>query len=173
MSWQPLTCCKKLVDVGASLLSHQWTFADNYECIKISSTEYKVISLNQSCQSKVNGSYQNAADVLPKFLRIRLVHKANDTLYCSCKFFERMGIMCRHIVCVLKSIDGYNEPSHHDCAIRWWNDYMYYNIAYMNDDIHNDNKRSDDCLTNVCNLFKCLETKDITGPSCDSKIWTM
>ena len=70
MSWQPLTCCNKLVDVGASLLSHQWTFADNYECIKISSTEYKVISLNQSCQSKVNGSFQNAADVLPKFLRI-------------------------------------------------------------------------------------------------------
>ena len=58
MSWQPLTCWNKLVDVGASLLSHQLLCADNYECIKISSTEYKVISLNQSSKSKDNGLFE-------------------------------------------------------------------------------------------------------------------
>ena len=53
-SWYTLLCCKKLVHVGASLLTNQWTGAENYEYVKVSGTEFKVISLYKETSKPKN-----------------------------------------------------------------------------------------------------------------------
>ena len=170
-SWYSLSCCKKLVHVGASLLSNQWNGAKNYESVKVSGTEFKVISLYKQTSKPTNELNEDISRILPKFWRIRIVHKLNGVLYCSCKHFERIGIMCWHIANVLQSIPGYKEPSHRDCAIRWWCDYMYYNTCSGMSLEQNMKSKSDDGMINLFSLFNCLETSDIKGPVCDSNLW--
>ena len=96
----------------------------------------------------------------------------HGVLFCSCKHFERMGIMCLHIATVLQKIPGYKEPSRHDCAIRWWCDYMYYKKCSEMSLENNMKSKSDDGLRNLFSLFNCLENNDIKGPNCDSELWT-
>ena len=74
-------------------------------------------------------------------------------MYCSCKHFERHGIPCRHQLAVLKSIPGYEEPTHHDVSICWWSDYQYKDIS---------NEIEDEEL---CRTFDFMERHDIKGPS--------
>ena len=50
----------------------------------------------------------------------------NNTLFCSCGYFERIGIMCSHISNVLSCMKGYTEPSHHDLSICWWKLYHFH-----------------------------------------------
>ena len=154
------------------MLSSHWDAAKNYECTKVSSTEFKVISLYEPTSTPDNVLNGDISNIKPKFRRVRTVHKRKDVVFCSCKYFERMGLMCRHIACVLKSVPGYTMPSHHDCAIRWWSDYMYYNIAALNENLSQVKRAHDDSLLNVEKLFKCLEVNDIKGPSCDSDSWS-
>jgi hypothetical protein len=74
----------------------------------------------------------DAADVLgpiQRFSRVRRVEMLEGTniLLCSCMYFERTGIPCRHLMNVLDSIcPGYNGISHHDVSVMWWSDFNKY-----------------------------------------------
>jgi hypothetical protein len=56
---------------------------------------------------------------IPKFIRTRTVRLIGDNLVCSCGFFERLGLPCRHLYYVLQ-----RGPIPEDCATRWRRDYI-------------------------------------------------
>jgi hypothetical protein len=56
---------------------------------------------------------------IPKFIRTRRVRLIGDNLVCSCGFFERLGLPCRHLFYVLQ-----RGPIPEDCATRWRRDYI-------------------------------------------------
>ena len=56
---------------------------------------------------------------VPKFIRTRMVRLIGDYLVCSCKFFERLGLPCRHLFYILQ-----RGPIAADCATRWRRDYI-------------------------------------------------
>ena len=63
---------------------------------------------------------------LPHFLRFRYVQRCNITggFCCTCPFSKSYGIVCRHIIHVVKSYS--TKPyifSHHDVDVRWWTTY--------------------------------------------------
>ena len=61
-----------------------------------------------------------------EFYRVYIVKAVrNMQLMCSCKFFERHGLPCRHLLRII------GEPRLTSCSVRWWNRYEYF---YLRDD---------------------------------------
>ena len=56
----------------------------------------------------------------PKFKRVRKVQLKGEHLTCSCCFYQRHGIPCRHVM----AVNGLPHPD--DIAVRWRRDYGYY-----------------------------------------------
>jgi hypothetical protein len=74
---------------------------------------------------------------IPIFSRIWSVTiDQTRTMFCYCKHFERIGLLCVHMACVAKlchetSVFGshtstFSGFTHHDIAVRWWSSYMYH-----------------------------------------------
>ncbi len=74
---------------------------------------------------------------IPIFSHIRSVTiDDTGTMFCSCKHFERIGLLCVHMACVAKlchetSVFGshtskFSGFTHHDIVVCWWSSYMYY-----------------------------------------------
>ena len=74
-TWQSLSCCQKLISVGALLLSSQWEAAKNYECTKVSGTEFKVLSLYKPSLKPNNVLNGDISKIKLNFYRVRTFHK--------------------------------------------------------------------------------------------------
>ena len=61
---------------------------------------------------------------VPKFVRTRTVSRVGTYLICSCGFFERFGLPCRHLFAVIQ-----RGPRPSDCATRWRRDYLAYGLT--------------------------------------------
>ena len=70
--------------------------------------------------------------LLPIFKRIRVVHIRNGYIYCSCKYRTRYGIDCCHIYPVISQSKEFEESSHHDISVLWWD--TYYQISCLSAD---------------------------------------
>jgi hypothetical protein len=57
-------------------------------------------------------------------VRARTVTKVGAYLLCSCGFFQRFGLPCRHLFAVLE-----RGPRPSDCATRWRSDYLAYGLT--------------------------------------------
>jgi hypothetical protein len=55
---------------------------------------------------------------VPVFVQTRMIQLVNGHLLCSCAFYERFGLSCRHQFVVLGRV-----PTARDCAVRWHHDY--------------------------------------------------
>ena len=93
--------------------------------------------------------------MFPKFHRVRTVTCDNGYLKCSCKFRARFGIDCAHVYHVASQYDGYTEPSHHECSVRWWSSHYLYCNKGNTSDTSNEN--------NLIRCFKLLEKVDLKG----------
>jgi MULE transposase domain/SWIM zinc finger len=66
-------------------------------------------------------------NLIPRFHRVRNVTVENNTFRCSCCFYDRFGLPCRHILHVMELIPGC-ELSIGDVDIRWTK--LYKRFAY-------------------------------------------
>ena len=137
-----MRCAEKLISHGVGLLEHQWEMEQHYECVKVEVRKWLVLS-----------KVLYTPSLIPRFIRTHVVSASDGILYCSCNYFERHGIPCRHQFCVLKSIPRYIEPIHHDLCICWWSDYQYKDISDEQDD------------PQLLKLFQIIEKNDTKGPS--------
>ena len=92
--------------------------------------------------------------LIPSFINTNTVHVQNEIMYCSCCFYERFGLPCRHMLHVLRSFPDYSQPSKIDISIHWWK--SYYQFGYQTD--------PDQIV--ISNLLQDIESKDAKGPHC-------
>ena len=92
--------------------------------------------------------------VIPQFDRVRKVKLVGRCLNCSCNFFERIGLPCRHQIHVLHyhMTPLWTGLSHHDVSIRWWTTYLFF---YRSLDAQHQQ---------ICNALKMLDQNDCKGP---------
>ena len=93
--------------------------------------------------------------LLPRFRRIRTVTRKDGLLYCSCCFRQRYGIDCSHIYNVVSQFQSYTEPSHHECALRWWSSYSLYGLAFNSSNTENEK--------NLMRTYEALQRTEYTG----------
>ena len=153
-TWSSLKCSKHLLRRCSILLSDQWSLRSNYQNQRISLNEWKVLY-------KYTGD-EKYHTIVPVFKRLRTVKYSNHHLTCDCCHFERHGIPCRHIYNVLSSFDDYDEPSHHDVAIRYWRKYLFY-PPYLNHDHRYHGE--------IPKLMGLLRDHDTQGPSCERSLF--
>jgi hypothetical protein len=74
---------------------------------------------------------------IPNFSHIQSVTvDQSGTMLCFCKHFERIGLQCVHLACVVtlchdtpvfdSNTSKFSGFTHHDIAVRWWSSYMYH-----------------------------------------------
>ena len=85
------------------------------------------------------------------------MENVDNTLRCSCGFRDRFGIGCAHEYHVISQFSNYDEPSHRECSIRWWNIYSNYGICEKAGD--KDNHKNIELLRN----FHQLQKADLKG----------
>jgi hypothetical protein len=117
--WSNLPTSEHLTHLGEGLVVEQWKIRNNYESRQIEANLFQV--------RRMNHNPKNVA--MPIFKRIRIVSIANDgRLRCSCCYFERIGIVCRHMMHILQSVthEDYSGVSHRDISVFWWSTYAHF-----------------------------------------------
>lgn len=146
-SWTTMSAKTKLNKRGLYLLHHKWELRKTMHCARCSITQWKV-GKNADVLSKWKKS------VIPKFYRVSTVTITDGIAKCDCEYFEEMGVPCECIFCVLSSFPLYDEPSHRDVSVKYWDEYSFFLL--------NENKSNS--TTNK--RFRLLAENDITGPYC-------
>jgi SWIM zinc finger len=178
--WSSLPTADKLTDFGEGLLREQWLTSASYKICGPMENKWLVLynhwNGNQIESSKepstsneslvsVSGktSIESPVSVsnVPKFWRIRVVErcKQSNTLTCSCCYFERVGIPCRHILKVLRTVhgNGFNGVTENDVRVFWRK--RYYKCAVDNG--------SDEDNVIIRQMFFRLLDNDTRGPRLD------
>ena len=140
--WSNLKCAKYVLSRGLNLMEQQWKRRHYYDTVKASPDTWLVL-YNQEIKPSV----------IPIFRRTCEVKCVQNRLFCSCKYFERHGIPCRHQFAVLSQFPDYEEPSHHDMSIVWWSSY---NAEHVSNDMDS---------TTLHDSFQFLEKNDVEGPT--------
>ena len=157
-TWISLSCGDELNLRGEQLLTSEWNKRNMYVSCRSTSTQWLVTYNNELDIRKQNG-YKT---IYPLFKRIRTVTVKNSVLYCSCHMFERFGIPCRHMLCVLDTFPKYNMPSANDVSVIYWKAYSLYCYNHNN---------KDEKSIKLGQLLADLRDKDILGPSCPKKFY--
>ena len=179
-----LKCSSYLVDMGYAMVQDSWFRKNQYQSIALSPTKWLVIPIglpsgkfeeegkplyttkNSITERKagkpidpcIGKSEKKFTDFCPRFKRVRTIELVNNELQCSCCYRKRFGIGCPHeyhIVC--KYYNTYDEPSHHECSVRWWSCYSYYGTtkAAFHENDESNNK--------LLELFYKLQKNDLCG----------
>jgi hypothetical protein len=128
--WSTLPTANSLTRLGESILLTQWE----------ESTKYELTGPYEHCWKVVRHGVYDAAmvskyDKFPKFVRVRSVHRDQDTgvLRCSCNHFERIGISCRHVLAVLRSVygDSFKGLTVESVRVFWWSRYSHYGTSSL------------------------------------------
>ena len=109
----------KIISRGLSLLTVQFNLHSNYENIKIDTGTWYVRMETNSDKGRQSSLYS----VHPIYSRVRTVTVIDGFVKCSCKLFERTGLICRHMFNVLSTFHRYDGPFHHDVSVCWWSNY--------------------------------------------------
>ena len=123
---------QKLTKKGEGLVIQQWNLRDNYISQRVTEKSWLVVCIVDHDHSRKEG-------LIPRFSRVREVSIAADNrvLQCSCMYFERVGIPCRHQMHVLCSVDTKCIGiSHHDVAVTWWKEFLKYGFSNEPDHQH-------------------------------------
>jgi MULE transposase domain/SWIM zinc finger len=114
-----LPTANTLTRFGNGLLLEQWKQREHYKiCGPVDNT--------WQCMRIANATDHLSA-LVPRFTRVRKVSLREARLYCTCEWFERVGIPCRHVLCVLSTVhgEGYNGVSKTDVKVCWWKEYYF------------------------------------------------
>ena len=158
-TWVNLRCSNKLNLRGEQLMCNEWDLRNNYNSIHCSPTQWLI-----RYAPSTNNNVKTYRTVYPLFNRIRTVSIETNYFVCSCKYFERFGIPCRHIFHVFATFTDYKEPSHYDISVIYWKQYMHY--CY-----NNQCTKSDKDSRDLCKLLEHLRKNDIKGPSCPRSLY--
>lgn len=155
--WSDLPTAGHLVTRAEALLHNEWDERHNYDLERHSSSLFMV-------RRKENTEEKRRNAVVPRFRRVREVQiverdifgRKCDCLVCSCCLFERVGIPCRHIQCVLNLLlDNFQGVSHHQVAVRWWS--MYSHAAYKKKGGLSEKEKK------LCETLEAVRGNDITA----------
>ncbi len=115
--WSNNLTCPVVTRYAEGVLQQQYTLAMKpwFNCVQTDSTTWLV-------QGGVEKGLQGTP--VPKYIRTRTVSQVGSFLLCSCGFFQRFGLPCRHLFVVLK-----RGPRPSDCATRWRRDYLAYGLS--------------------------------------------
>ena len=115
----------KIISRGLSLLTEEFNLHGNYENVRVEdATWYVCMNCNMD-----NGRKSSFYSVHPIYSRVRTVTVTKGFMKCSCKLFERTGLICRHMFNVMSTFREYDGPFHHDISVCWWT--TYYKNAGM------------------------------------------
>ena len=151
-TWISLPCGDKLNLRGEQLLTSQWKLRGSYKNHRVASNKWLV-----TFDDKDNHTNNNLKTLYPLFKRVREVTCNCKYFFCTCKYFERFGIPCRHILCVFASFPKYKYPTHNDVSVIYWKQYMHY--AY-------NSSNSYTFSNDVADMLLLLRNNNILGPTC-------
>ena len=154
--WNPMYCAQYLTVLAGNLLLAQLQIKDNFHSIRSSNNEWKVKLYKHSDK-------KNPHKIIPDYVNVRTVTVKKNILYCDCYFFNRIGILCRHLLHVLYKDQNYPGPSHHDISVRWWSIYS--------DKGHCDNIQ-DENDSKISKLLAELHENDTKGPTINISNYT-
>jgi hypothetical protein len=148
--WSDLPTSKHLNTLGESLIVKEWELHKAYGLERVALDTFHV----KHCNPKPVMVKQSAP--IPLFQRVRLVKICRRRLYCSCEYFSRIGLPCRHIMCILTAIcPEYKGVTHHDVSVVWWSIYSLCGYSKSNN-----NER----FHEVSTLCESLRNHDVDGP---------
>jgi len=129
----------KCSHLGAGLLQEQWFLKGNYISCYVASGIWHVVYNNSQLI--------HASNCIPVFHCVRIVTVSMDNfLKCSCYYYERTGIPCRHIWHVMESVHPNDiEPKIEDVCVTWLTSYKLF--AFNTQD--SDNACIDCALQNI------------------------
>ena len=156
-TWNKLPCGNDLNLRGEQLLTNEWKLRHNYNSCRISESEWLVVY--KDCKTKPSSEYKT---IFPLFKRVRKVQFIDKVFKCSCKYFERFGIPCRHQIHVLDTFDGYTLPQISDVSVIYWTQYRSYCYS---------TKCHDDRAHHIANILKKMRSNDVLGPSCSRSLF--
>jgi MULE transposase domain/SWIM zinc finger len=146
---------------GNELVYNQWLEKDNYQISGPTNNAWLCMR-NNALRSRTTMS-----SLIPQFSRVRAVtyRPLEKQLTCSCEYFARVGIPCRHILRVLTEIKGedYRGITADDVAVFWRKDYYFFGIDQSTDQ---DRVRRRQELLHQCE-------NDISGPAVDVDLSTL
>lgn len=94
---------------------------------------------------------------IPIFHRVRIVYVSDGIMFCTCRYFERFGIPCRHILHVMACVNPQHRITHRDVSVVYWSSYGVY--AHKSDP---------DCqgttIKDLSSALSALSQIDIRGP---------
>ena len=115
--WSNLPTSKFLTTLGEGLVIEQLSQRDEYESVRIAHDVFQVRRL----------LHGQARGPVPVFRWVGTVLIRLGRLHCDCCYFERIGIVCRHMMHVLTKISPqYPGCSHNDNSVFWWTKYAFY-----------------------------------------------
>ena len=77
--------------------------------------------------------------------------------------FVVIAIILNHVVINrMSSFSGYDEQSHHDISVYYWNKYIFHSIV---------NKNISDEFKIIASSMKNLQDYDLKGASCESTLF--
>lgn len=134
--WSSLPTAKHLTDLGEALTGNEWDERNQYGVVgPFENEEWLVMRLSHitTCDSMDGDDIEDEVGVIPRFRRVRQVirHPITGCLTCSCCYFLRVGIPCRHIMAVLCQVhgDSCKGISHNDVLVLWRNNYYKTGMA--------------------------------------------
>jgi hypothetical protein len=151
-TWGKSPAANFVTDVGESLLSQQvaMSLPELYGWFQ---PQVNVWLLGLISPKECNG-------VIPRFRRIWIVtlHPLTGCLSCSCQYFTRVGLPCRHVLFVCRMVLGeeYCGPTHLEVSCFWWKDAVVYGLSTAPK--HMQSRK----------LFQQLRLNDTQGPSVPS-----
>ena len=146
--WNPLHCSQYLTILAGNLLLSQLHVKDRFKSVRTKKNEWKV-------KLEIQSSKKNPHKIQPDFINVRTVIEKDSILHCNCYFFNRIGIICRHMLHILYKDPNYIGPSHHDIAVRWWSVYS---------DRGQSEPNSNDDDSKISKLLDSLYENDTQGP---------
>jgi SWIM zinc finger len=122
--WTVLKIGNDLTDMGTFLLERQWEERLHYISFRVACNRFHVC-IDHYTELEDYQDDNLALEWVPKFRRVRVVDiDASSEGRCSCCYYERYGIPCRHLLNVFcKLSESSYEPQLRDVAVRWYKTY--------------------------------------------------
>lgn len=114
-AWSNTPTSKFITSYGETIVMEQYHQINEYHLHREDENTWLLLRKEGSARKNRNSKLP-----APKFKRVRKVQLKGEHLTCSCCFYQRHGIPCRHIM----AVNGLPQPN--DVAVRWRRDYGYY-----------------------------------------------
>jgi SWIM zinc finger len=121
-----LPTANTLTELGNGLVEAQWKQKEHYDVCGPFGYDWHCLRRKEVAPTPT------MPRKIPQFVRVRTVKlcSASNQLTCSCQYFERVGIPCRHIMKVMSAVLGssYEGVTLKDVRVFWSRDYYFHGL---------------------------------------------